>query len=308
MTQAPAGPSRPARSRMRETLGPGQGHSPLPSSGSRQQLGIQTQNLRRPSHDRTPSSRLHEAPSPVTPLSPAGAPNTHGDGLFSDPFAADRHHRTELRAQHNAAAQQATMPVQSSREGGQASDKLRNAVGAFIQAGRQREEPSNAVRRPPKSQDRPRRPARREEPDLEITGTGKFAQVDAVLQKIKQDWPFVLESDFSPSSLALSLLSQVPSSTLPQHPPLPSFLRLHEALSTALQTAVQAHFQTFAASLPGHGAFLATLGRAQQQVKRSRDELKAAREGFAGKGKAELSGVRARERMVRDMLRILDVM
>jgi exocyst complex component 4 len=71
---------------------------------------------------------------------------------------------------------------------------------------------------------------------------------------------------------------------------------------------VQAHFQSFAASLPAHAQFLATLGRAQQQVRASKESLKEARDGFAGKGKAELASIRARERMVRDMLRILDVM
>lgn len=131
---------------------------------------------------------------------------------------------------------------------------------------------------------------------------GKFADIDNVLQKIKRDWPFVLESDFSPSTLALSLLSK----TTPQS--LSSFLKIHDALSAALQASVQAHFQSFAASLPTHANFLATLGRAQQQIKSSKEMLKESREGFGGSGKAELAGVRARERQVREMLQIIDVM
>jgi exocyst complex component 4 len=43
-------------------------------------------------------------------------------------------------------------------------------------------------------------------------------------------------------------------------------------------------------------------------VRRSKAELTEARDGFAGKGKGELAGVRARERMVRDILAILDTM
>lgn len=241
--------------------------------------------------------------SPISPISPVDTTEPQGNGLFSDPFAADRSQRTELRAQASAAAQQATQPFQSGAPG----DKLRNVVGAFMAAGRQREEVP--ARRPGKSEARQRQkaPAPREEV-WDVSEGGKFGEIDSVMRKISQDWPFVLESDFSPSTLALSLLSRSPSSSLPQHPPLSSFMRLHDSLSVALQSAVQSHFQTFAASLPAHANFLATLARAQQQVKKSKEDLKAAREGFAGKGKSELAGVRARERMVRDMLKILDTM
>jgi exocyst complex component 4 len=175
-------------------------------------------------------------------------------------------------------------------------------------AGRQRDEAP--VRRPGKSDARQRKRSepREEVWDVGTEGGGKFAEIDSILRKIRKDWPFVLESDFSPSTLALSLLSQSPSSSLPQHPALSSFMSLHGALSTALQTAVQSHFQTFAASLPAHASFVATLGRAQQQVKKSKGDLREARDGFAGKGKSELAGVRARERVVRDMLKILDTM
>jgi exocyst complex component 4 len=109
--------------------------------------------------------------------------------------------------------------------------------------------------------------------------------------------------EFSPSTLALSLLQP---STSTSHPGLDDFQALHQSLSTSLQSAVQGHFQSFAASLPAHASFLATLGRAQQQVRTSKDALKDARDGFAGKGKAELASIRAREEMVRDMLKILD--
>lgn len=131
---------------------------------------------------------------------------------------------------------------------------------------------------------------------------GKFAEIDNVLQKIKRDWPFVLESDFSPSTLALSLLSKSANTQLS------SFLKIHDALSSALQASVQAHFQSFAASLPTHANFVGTLGRAQEQIKVSKEMLREAREGFGGKGKTELAGVRARERQVRDMLHLLDTM
>jgi exocyst complex component 4 len=221
----------------------------------------------------------------------ATSSNGHGETqLFSDPFAADRSQRSELRAQAQAATQQTPPNV-----GGAT---LRNVVGAFMSASKSKSEPA---KRPAKSR------ARTETlDDWQVSEGGKFAEIDQVLQTIRKDYPFVLESDFSPSTLALSLLSQT-APTL-SHPPLPSFLQVHDALSTALQAAVQAHFQSFAASLPAHANFLAALRRAQQQVKSSKETLREAREGFGGKGKAELAGVRARERQVRDMLQILDTM
>lgn len=235
--------------------------------------------------------------SPISPVSATGP--TPGNAFFTDPFATDRSQRTELRSQTSEAAQREAQPFHDGT-GGPASDKLRNVIGAFMTASKSREEP---IRRPGKSRAR-----QAKEEVWEVADGGRFGQIDGVLQKIRKDWPFVLESDFSSATLALSLLSQSPSSSLPAHPSLSSFLRLHDALSSSLQSAVQAHFQSFAASLPAHASFLSTLGRAQQQVRTSKDALKEAREGFAGKGRSELAGFRARERVVRDVLKILDVM
>ena len=279
-------PARPARSRMRDQL-------PVQQPSRRNLDALQTHNLRQPSNSSS-TGGYEIPPSPVSPVSATSAPPASGK-LFTDPFAADRSQRSELRVQTSEAAQREAQPFHGS---GPASDKLRNVVGAFMTAGRGHEEP--AVRRPGKSRAR----QTTKEEIWEVTD-GKFGEIDTVLKKIRKDWPFVLESDFSPSTLALSLLSQTPTLT---HPPLSSFLKLHDALSSSLQSAVQAHFQSFAASLPAHATFLSTLGRAQQSVRSSKDALREARDGFAGKGKSELAGVRARERVVRDMLNILDIM
>ncbi|OWZ70298.1 hypothetical protein AYX14_04331 [Cryptococcus neoformans] len=166
---------------------------------------------------------------------------------------------------------------------------MRNVVGAFMGAGRQHEQPPPA-RRPHKSEARMRKP-HREEVWQDEEG-GQFGEIDSAMRQVKKDWPFVMESNFSSSSLALSLLSQTPSPSLPQHPGLAPFLRLHESLSAGLQAAVQAHSKSFAASLPAHQNFLDILARAQEQVRKSKQELKAARDGFAGKGKSELDNLK----------------
>ena len=218
--------------------------------------------------------------------------STNGDGegdapAFSDPFAYDRTQRSQLRAQAS------TTPSPSI---GTDSGRLRNAVGAFMSAGRAAE-----PQRPTKS--RARQPKREEK--WQLDDGGRYGEIDSVLRKIQKTWPFVLESDFAPSTLALSLLSEVDGHS---RSPLRAFLQVHDELSDALQSAVQAHFQSFAASLPAHSSFNSTLGRAQQQTNSSKTALREAREAFAGKGKAELAGVKTREKTVRDMLSLLDTM
>ena len=246
---------------------------------------------------RRPQDMSHDLRSPVSPISPEKPP-TH----FNDPFAADRSHRTELRDQYKQSERQASTPM-TTGPSGSGTDKLRNVVGAFMSASKSSDAPA---RRPDKSESRHKVRQNDTSWDLSADG-GKFRELDVVMGKIKGEWPFVMGSDFSPSTLALSLLSPQ-STSLPPHPSISSFLKLHDSLSSALQSSVQAHFQSFAASLPAHADFLTTLGRAQDQVRTSRQALREAREGFAGRGKSELAGVRGRERTVREMLQMLDTM
>ena len=291
-------PVRPARSRMRDHSGP-----TAASQSSRRNPGANQTDAARRTPAQSSASAYQNPISPVSPGLAIGGPPLEetAEITFNDPFAADRSQRSELRAQASAAVQQSAM-LHAAPSGGRGTDKLRNVVGAFMTASRGKEDPT--AKRPAKSRAR----VTQKDDYWDISEGGRFSAIDEVLRKIRKDWPFVLDSDFSPSTLALSLLSQATPNSLPPHPPLSSFLKLHDALSNALQSSVQAHFQSFAASLPAHASFLATLGRAQQQIRASKEALNDARDSFAGKGKAELAGIKARERMVRDMLELLDTM
>ena len=277
-------PMRPARSRMREPPG---GNAPR-----------QHEDRPRPSEHQsydTDSTTPH-GPGPYSGYVPGPSQDVDRDGPSADPFEYDRSQRTQLRAQASAVAQR-PYPTNGGETG-----RLKNVVGAFMSAGRSRDEPP--VKRPPKSRAR----ETMDQAAFEFSGDGEFGQMDAVLRRIHKEWPFVLESEFSPSTLALSLLSRKSSNGSTPQPSLQSFLRMHEALSASLQTSVQAHFQSFAASLPTHATFLTTLDRAQDQVVSSRQSLRDSRAGFAGKGKTELASVKIREKAVRDMLGMLDSM
>lgn len=248
--QTGGSPARPARSRMRD--------APQPAKPPRAPP-IRTRNL---------GVEAADDPSPISP-----APT-----LFTNPFEADRHHRTQMRDQASAAVQNVST----------GDRKLRNVVGAFMSAGN-----AGTSKRP---QERPKR----QESDWNSLGTeGRFAEIDRAIMDIKVQWPTVLESDFSPSTQALALLSLDQDSVN-------AFFRVHDSLSSALQNSVQSHFQSFAASLPAHANFVSTLERAQEQMRTSKDSLRDAREGFAGKGKAELAGIKTREKVIRDMLKVLD--
>ena len=284
-----AQPMRPARSRMRDTP-----ESNSPGRPARAPRPTLTADTRRPSDA---SGVRQGGNSPISPISPDQPPT---GTVFNDPFAMDRSQRSELRDQYKMSERQASAPMGGSSSG---TNKLRNVVGAFMAAGKQPEPPA---RRPGKSEARQKVVRHDESWDMKADG-GKFGELDTVMRTIRNDWPFVTGSDFSASTLALSLLSPQ-STSLPPHPSLSSFSKLHDSLSAALQSSVQAHFQSFAASLPAHAQFLTTLSRAQDQVRTSKTALKEARDGFSGKGKSELAGIRTRERTVRDMLKILDTM
>ncbi|GMK54564.1 hypothetical protein CspeluHIS016_0111500 [Cutaneotrichosporon spelunceum] len=296
--RSPPARSPPARS-------PPQPSSPVPTSPTRP---ARSRARGTPDSTLIPPARVHSSISTrlsvmsngdEEPLSPEIPPPRTDAG---DPWAADRAQRSVARQQTNETAQAAAlrMPV-SAGSGGEAA--LRNAAAAFMTASKQnRAEP---VRRPPRT--KRTQPSKEDWDDIVGTTGGRFAEIDAVMRTIRRDWPLVMEGDFSPSSMALSLLASQNGQESTEHPDLQSFLRVHTALSGSLQKAVQSHFQTFAASLPTHSNFVATLERAQAQVKASREGLKEAREGIGAKGKAELASIRTRERMVKEMLQVLDL-
>ncbi len=193
------------------------------------------------------------------------------------------------------------MEVQREKEGQEG--KLRNVVDMFARSSEKRE--VKEERRVKQTREG------REEELLIGNGNGEFGDVDSVLRKIQRDWPFVLDPEFAPTSLALSLLSS--SSTQTSHPPLREFLTLHSTLSTALQRSVQRHYETYASSLPEHARLSEALGRAQGLVKDTKKLLVVSRgllggDGDGGGSKMEMGLTWGRERVVRDMLKMLDVM
>ena len=193
------------------------------------------------------------------------------------------------------------MEIQREQEGREG--KLRNVVDMFARV---------SEKKPVKEERRVKQTREGREEELLIgVGNGEFGDVDSVLRNIQRNWPFVLQSDFAPTSLALSLLSS--STTRTSHPPLGDFLALHARLSNALQSAVQNHYETYASSLPEHARLSEALGRAQALVKDTKKLLIGSRgllsgDGDGGGKKLDMGLTWSRERVVRDMLKMLDAM
>lgn len=100
------------------------------------------------------------------------------------------------------------------------------------------------------------------------------------------------------------LLSPPPNS--PQN--LSSFHSLSVQLLRSLQSTVQTHSSSFAASISTHNSFHAALIQAQTEVREARATLTEAKEALSGERKAEVGALWGRGRMVKDMLGLLDVM
>ncbi|KDQ19891.1 hypothetical protein BOTBODRAFT_142567 [Botryobasidium botryosum FD-172 SS1] len=123
---------------------------------------------------------------------------------------------------------------------------------------------------------------------------------DAILNEISAEWAEVIDEDFNPVTLALSLLdkSSVGRGMVP-------FRRSKQVLENALKGSVDKYYQSFAAALPHHATLLTSLGKTQTEIKDVRTKLQETREAFGNK-RADLAQLWARGQMVEEMMGLLD--
>ncbi|KAI5455480.1 exocyst subunit, variant 2 [Naganishia albida] len=282
-------PLRPARSARRApttnttNANADPGTSRIPS-GTQQTVTLVQTSFPRPS-----TTNEDDPLSPIEPPTPIG-PHAAGGGGAAAAWERDKSQRAALIS----ASKPKPDPRAGERERKLAAGVVNAFAGAMTGAGKSRKDPG---------------PSASQKEDLFAPGSGRDSgDVDAVLRKIKRDWPQVLNPDFAPTSLALSLLS-APSSDALQ-----SFLQIHTTLSTSLSRSVRAHYQTYANSLPLHASLLASLADAQARIWDTRTGLRRGKELLAG-GAAGLDAVGRRgemavlwnkERLLRDTLKLLD--
>ncbi|KAI6007185.1 Sec8 exocyst complex component-specific domain-containing protein [Pisolithus albus] len=126
-------------------------------------------------------------------------------------------------------------------------------------------------------------------PGRRPTGKAKAGDIDAVLDEIKDEWEFVIDTDFNNVDLALALLDGQSTGKS-----LDSFQSTKATLSQALK-----------GSLPHHTALLNHLGLAQTQVRETRTALQEAKEAL-GSRRADLVQLWSRGQMLEEMIRLLD--
>ncbi|KAI0249495.1 Sec8 exocyst complex component-specific domain-containing protein [Lactifluus subvellereus] len=141
---------------------------------------------------------------------------------------------------------------------------------------------------------------RRRMPGRRQNGAARAGDIDAVLDRIRDDWEFVIDPEFNPVDLALQILDD--SSTGKD---MSTFLRTKLMLSQALKGSVDKHFQAFAAALPHHSSLLNHLGDTQTQIKSARTALQETKDALSSKH-ADLVQMWTRGQTLEEMLRILD--
>ncbi|QRV97223.1 exocyst complex component Sec8 [Ceratobasidium sp. AG-Ba] len=173
---------------------------------------------------------------------------------------------------------------------------LGNVISAFQTAGYRR---AGGDREREKQMEQRER-IREREPGRAVKRRGTLGEIDAVLDQMQEEWAFVIDPDFNPVSLALSLLDD---SSVGRD--LDSFRRTKGMLERALKGTVDKHYQAFAASLPHHSHLLSLLSETQKHIAEARTSLTDARAALSHQ-RADLVQFWSRGQTIEEMLRILD--
>ncbi|KZT53789.1 hypothetical protein CALCODRAFT_439643 [Calocera cornea HHB12733] len=146
------------------------------------------------------------------------------------------------------------------------------------------------------------RDGRQRDRDRERRANGRRPgnELDAILDRIKDEWNVLADDDFNPVEVALSLLD---SSSVGRD--LDSFRRTKLALERGLKATVDKHYQSFAASLPHHASLLTSLTATQGQIVDAKARLAEVREALGSK-RADLVQLWSRNHALDEMLKMLD--
>jgi hypothetical protein len=154
----------------------------------------------------------------------------------------------------------------------------------------------------------------------EYPDTPAFREIEAVLRKIRTDWPIILQDSseeviagtefnkFDPVTLALSLLNPA---TVGTPVSLPSFLRLKAELDHAISTTLASSstsYRAYESGITTYNSTLVTLGNNIKAVEELKKGLIESREKLEGKGREGLNGMYNRMGHLEEMVKILDEM
>ncbi|KAI5124169.1 hypothetical protein M0805_000977 [Coniferiporia weirii] len=191
----------------------------------------------------------------------------------------------------------------------QSPKALKAVLNAFQQAGAQRKRAmtNGTLERDKEREQEMQEEAQRQKrirdkvPGRRLNGKTKaVGSIDSVLDRIEDDWAFVIDPDFNPVDLALQLLE---SSTSGKD--VDSFRQTKLMLSKALKGSVDKHYQAFAAALPHHASVLSHLSATQSQILEARTALQEAKDALGSK-RSDLVQLSTRGQTIEEMLSLLD--
>ncbi|KAH9996469.1 Sec8 exocyst complex component-specific domain-containing protein [Russula vinacea] len=265
---SPTGPSRPQRSDLRVNRAPGH----------------------RVSDDTLASSSRDRRDSASTTRSDVSGPNIYRTVNGNPSSPRSRRSGRSGTEESDVTSPASLAAVMSAFQSGLRKKAMR------AHGDTQRDERQQAIEAENVTQER----IKRRIPGRKQTGASKTGDIDAVLDRIKDDWEFVIDPEFNPVDLALHILDDSSAGK-----DMESFRRTKRMLSEALQGSVDKHFQAFAAALPHHASLLSHLGDTQTQIKNARAALQEAKDALGNK-RADLVQMWSRGQVLEEMLRILD--
>ena len=128
-----------------------------------------------------------------------------------------------------------------------------------------------------------------------------FREINAVLRKVRAEWPFVADDDFNSVALALSMLDQSSLGSSRYE-----FQEMKQLIERGLQGTVDDHHESFATAITLHNSVLLSLTAAQNSVSSARRRLRVSRETLGAK-RADLVQMWQRVQAVKESLRLLDL-
>lgn len=137
---------------------------------------------------------------------------------------------------------------------------------------------------------------------VQATDEPKFRELYAVLRKLKQEWGFLLESEFNPVSLSLALL---PQGALHSHAE--AFASLSPLIESSLQGTLDDHYDSFATAITVNHGMIASLGTSQDGIASARQQLQSARDAL-GARRADLVQMWQRMQSVKEATRVLSLL
>ncbi|KIY62642.1 exocyst complex component sec8 [Cylindrobasidium torrendii FP15055 ss-10] len=233
---------------------------------------------------------------------------------YRDSMSTTTTSRSDIRQRNQSTPNSARPPpqrlrsVDSNNSDATSPVALSSVISAFRVAGRERSRTNGSddfeyykEKQAEKEAEQLRQQRIREKaPGRRMNGKAKAGDIDAVLDQIREEWEFVIDTEFNPVDLALQLLDD---SSVGKD--IDSFTQTKRMLGNALKGSVDKHYQAFANATTHHSTLLNHLTVTQTQIEDTRGALVEAKEALGSK-RADLVQLWSRGQALEEMMHILD--